>query len=154
MTSHGYAKIILFTSLLIACSTGSKITGFEYPLVSIKAAVEKHLPGPLAVKSQNGRVYQTSAFRLPLYYQTRAYNKKGPPVERAYAKILILGDKRPYTLQVKIEIEELVGMHKGKPEYVICCRHKKYEQDLLKKIKAELVKRKDNQDFIDDFRPF
>tara|TARA_B100001248_G_scaffold262665_1_gene260560 strand:- start:9132 stop:9596 length:465 start_codon:yes stop_codon:yes gene_type:complete len=154
MTIHAYSKLILLCLVISACATGSKVEGLEYSILSIKKAVEKHLPGPLHSLSENGRVYKTKAFRLPLYYQTKVYKTKGLLPERAYAKIAILGDRRPYTLAVEIEIEELMGMQNGKPRYQVCCRHREYEKNLAKEIKDYLVKRKDNQDLIDDFRPF
>lgn len=148
----GYSIIALS---LVSCATGYKVPDLEYPIELIHDIVKSNLPAPLVSRSINGREYATGPYRVPLEYRhTITKNPKGPPSERAYATLSILGETRPYTVNVKIEIEDLVSGGNEKPRYVICCRNPGMEKDLGEKIKKDLVKRNAKSNKFDDYTPF
>ncbi|MCB0347388.1 MAG: hypothetical protein KDD37_01060 [Bdellovibrionales bacterium] len=155
MSTHRYSfGYLLLTLVLISCATGSKLGDLDYPINYIHDAIKQNLPAPISSVSENGRNYSTKAYAVPLYYRRKAQVKKGPPAERAYARVSINEITRPYTLNIKIDIEELVSGPREKPRYVICCRNPEMENELAQKIKDYLVKRYKKTNVIDDFRAF
>lgn len=155
MNSRGYPTLLIILSLLLSsCATGSKLSGLDYPIGYLHDAIKNSLPAPVDKVSENGRNYTTKAYALPLYYRKKLQTPNGPPAERAYAKLSINEITRPYTINIRVDIEELVSGPKEKPKYVICCRNSEMEKDIADKIKAYLVKRYKNPNMIDDFRAF
>lgn len=70
--------------------------------------------------------------------------------QRAYSKLRILGERRPYTLQLEYIIEE----RNASGAYRIVEYDQSKAQKVLKALMDYLVTRPDREDFIDDFRPF
>lgn len=97
-------------------------------------------------KSPNGREL-VSKYHSP---GGDGYDYAATNPERAYSKLKILGERRPYTLR----IQYIVEVRNDQGVYSV----KKYDQRQAKKVlKAlvdDLVTRPDREDFIDDFRPF
>ncbi len=97
-------------------------------------------------KSANGR-------EIVSRYQSAKGDSNEPATtkkSRAYARLLILGDRRPYTLQMQFVIEE----DQGDGEYVVMSTDDERAQKILKKLLDTLASRPDSKDFIDDFRSF
>jgi hypothetical protein len=140
--------------LLVSCATGSKLDDLEYPINYLHDAIKVNLPAPIANISENGRNYRTKSFAVPLYYRTKIQTPKSAPVERAYALVSINGITRPYSINVRVDIEELVSGPGERPRYSVCCRNPGMEKELTEKIKDYLVKRYKNPNMIDDFKAF
>ncbi len=149
--SFGYLILAL---TIVACATGSRLEDLDYPINFIHDAIKQNLPAPISSVSENGRNYSTKAYAVPLYYRKKVQIPKGPPSERAYARISINEITKPYTLNVRVDIEELISGPREKPRYVICCRNPEMEKDIADKIKGYLVKRYKKTNMIDDFRAF
>ena len=155
MTTHrysfGYLILLLIT---ISCASGSKLGDLDYPINYIHDAIKVNTPAPIASVSENGRNYTTKAYAVPLYARKVLQKPNAPLAERAVATISINEITRPYTLNVRVEIEELVSGPKERPRYVICCRNSQMEKDIANSIKVYLAKRYKNPNMIDDFRAF
>lgn len=70
--------------------------------------------------------------------------------KRAYSRLLILGDRRPYTLQVQHIVEE----RESSGGYSIVQYDDPVARQTLKKVLDYLVHRPDREGFIDDFKAF
>ncbi len=78
------------------------------------------------------------------------YDYADTKAERAYSKLRILGERRPYTLQVQVIIEK----RNAKGTYKMVNYDLEKAEKVLKGLIDYLVTRPEREDFIDDFRPF
>ena len=85
------------------------------------------------------------------------YDKKGRPItamesakERLHSRIIILGDRRPYDLEVQVVVE--ARDENGQFEAVD--KDDAMAKPLAEKIKKELYQSLDESNLIDDFRSF
>jgi hypothetical protein len=97
-------------------------------------------------KSTNGREL-VSKYHLP---GGDGYDYAGDKPERAYTKLRILGERRPYTLQIQYIIEK----RDSKGVYNVIDYDLAKAESILKDLIKYLVTRPGREDFIDDFRPF
>ena len=84
-------------------------------------------------------------------------------MERAYAKALILGDRRPYSLELTVTIQTRVDDSGFNPQNPLDIQTGNFEDNsadeylakrIVINIREYLVKRSRNKNLIDDFRPF
>jgi hypothetical protein len=78
------------------------------------------------------------------------YDYADTKAERAYSKLRILGERRPYTLQVQFIVEK----RNSKGVYRLVDYDEEKAEKVLKSLIDYLVTRPEREDFIDDFRPF
>jgi hypothetical protein len=78
------------------------------------------------------------------------YDYADTKAERAYSKLRILGERRPYTLQVQFIVEK----RNSKGVYRMVDYDQEKAEKVLKSLIDYLVTRPEREDFIDDFRPF
>lgn len=78
------------------------------------------------------------------------YDYADTKAERAYSKLRILGERRPYTLQVQVIVEK----RNSKGVYRMVDYDQEKAEKVLKGLIDYLVTRPEREDFIDDFRPF
>lgn len=97
-------------------------------------------------KSANGREI-VSRYQIP---GSQSRENAGMQRERAYSRLLILGDRRPYTIQVQHVIETKTSGG----SYELKAYDETVAQDVMKKMLQFLVTRPDREDFIDDFKTF
>jgi hypothetical protein len=97
-------------------------------------------------RSANGREL-VSKYHSP---SGDGYDYADTKAERAYAKLKILGERRPYTLQVQYIIEK----RNSKGVYKLSNYDQEKAEKVLKGVIDYLVTRPEREDFIDDFRPF
>jgi hypothetical protein len=140
----------VFSFFLSSCATTPEGSYAERktvnaPVVGIIKAFDRAAIG-IRGRSANGREL-VSKYHSP---NGDGYDYADTKPERAYSKLKILGERRPYTLQVQYIIEKRnsAGVYKTFD----------YDQakadKVLKALIEYLVTRPDREDFIDDFRPF
>lgn len=148
-------KLLFLILLLPACSTmvggtdGAYVDreGVNSSVKAIISAFEFGVPGgKLRGRSRNGR-------ELVSGYHPLSGNQYDDATEkeiRAFVKLTILGDRRPYTLRVQY----IVQRRSSTGEY----ENVKYDngraRKVLIKMREHLASRPDKSDFIDDFRAF
>ena len=151
-------KILISIGLLVSlvgCSTATKSEDLNFPLSSIFKLIQENIPSKLAHRSENGRELYFEPYLLPLVYRsTLEYPRRVPPPERVRAKAVVLGDSRPYTVEVEFTLEKRVALKNNEGVYAPAFRLDKYEADFLKQLYENLVKHSKKQNLIDDFRPF
>lgn len=146
MMKHISFLILAGTLLLSGCRTGGVILR-ETPLnvSETRRAVMSVIGEPRSV-SQNGREL-VSQF----------YDKKNKPIEkmdmareRYYTHVTVLGDQRPYDVQVEVLVE-------GRDEdggFELLDRDDDRAGVIAEKIRRALNQSRDNRNVIDDFRSF
>lgn len=142
-----FGLLLLSTTLLLSsCRTGGVVLR-ETPLnVSETRRVVVSIIGEPRGVSQNGREL------LSQYYdrKNKVIEKMNMARERMYTMVTILGDRRPYDIQVEVMIEarneeggfDLVGRDDGRAS------------GIAEKIRQGLNQSRDSRNVIDDFRSF
>lgn len=146
-----YICLILLVLFVTSCRTGVVIEDMTLAPASIKQVVLNQLPGGMRSESSNGR-------ELNSHYFSPLKDSKFDPqnsLKRAYVKLIILGDRRPYAVEIRVIVEEKVGIKNGRGIYQEVSQDKVYAQRLAKIIRRELNKRIESEkNVVDDFRPF
>ena len=131
--------------LIAGCATGdANLSDVNYSLGEIKQVINSVVGDPRS-QSQNQRTYFSQYFGLK-------GDKKFDPdksKKRLYAKITILGDRRPYDIAVDVFIEQKNG-----PQYEEIGTDPAKAEKFAKEIEDRLHKGIENRNVIDDFRAF
>lgn len=132
--------------LFCACATRNayRITDQNQSLMDIKKAITSVIGEPRAV-SENQRTL------LSQYFSRKPDPKFDPQKskERLYAKVAILGDRRPYDVEVEVIVEEREGN-----SYVAIGNEMSEAKKLGKDIRSKLNLGREDRNVIDDFRAF
>lgn len=142
---------ILFLGLA-SCATKSHKTGpLKYSLVGVKEVAIATVPSGIKSTSPNGRELYFDYHPLPSRFaKRRGQTKDGKFLERAQTKVVVLGERRPYVVEVEVRVESL--QYDGTYKFV---RYSpSYSKFLTYRIQKSLAKRQESRDLIDDFRPF
>lgn len=71
-----------------------------------------------------------------------------------YAKVVVLGDRRPYDLEVFVVRERRVATGQGPGSYETVGNDQRLAKVVMARITESLAKRREDRNFIDDFRVF
>jgi hypothetical protein len=148
-------RILFFILKLITAASTMFVTGcqtsgvvlHETPLniSETRKAIVSVMGQPRAT-SENGR-------ELTSKYYDRKGNMEDPAKmgrERLFTHVTILGDRRPYDIQVEVVVE--VKDHAG--SFQVVEKDEARAEKVAVQIEKALVQSRDNRNVIDDFRPF
>lgn len=121
-----------------------RIADQNLSLVDIKKAVTAVIGEPRAV-SENQRTFLSQYFSRKPDPKFDAQKSK----ERLYAKVAILGDRRPYDVEVEVVVEE-----REQNSYYATGNDSTEAKKLGKDIRTRLNQGRDDRNVIDDFRAF
>jgi hypothetical protein len=138
-------QVLLIGSVLVACTSGTyRISEQNLSLGEVKRIITSVIGDP-RILSENQRTFYSRYFSRngdPKFDPERAK-------ERLYAKVVVLGDRRPYDLEVEVMVEERAG--KGYQEVgTDALEAKKLGKDL----RSRLNQGRNERNAIDDFRAF
>jgi len=121
-----------------------RIANQDISLADMRRAVVSVVGDPREL-SQNQRVYFSQ------YFSRKPDPKFDPEKskERLYAKVSVLGDRRPYNIEVEVLIEK-----RDFGEYVLAGLDYPLAQKIGKDIRSKLNQSRENRNAIDDFRAF
>lgn len=147
---HTRLVLAFFILVLSACATNqggpyAERASVNASVQGIIKAFDKAAVG-IRGRSANGREL-VSKYHSP---SGDGYDYAATNPQRASSKLRILGERRPYTLQIEYIIEE----RDSTGAYRITDYDQSKAQKVLKSLMDYLVTRPDREDFIDDFRPF
>jgi len=148
MIKNLFAATLLFAGLFFTtgCRTGGVILR-ETPLsISETRRIIVSIIGEPRSLSQNGRELESKYF-----------DKKNQPIEkmdmareRFYTHVTVLGDRRPYDIQVEVLVEGRVE----NGQFELVDRDDGRAAVLAEKIRVALNQSRDTRNVIDDFRSF
>lgn len=152
--SRRYVQIILLLFLLVGAEgcaswgTGIRIENLERPLQEIQKAVAQSLPlGQRRIESGGMEFYSQ-------YFLTRG--RKFVPAQtaprRLFAHVYILGDRRPYVVEVYVKKERRVSPNSN--AYAEDGLDQGLAKVIQQRIQQQLTKRREELNIIDDFRIF
>lgn len=122
----------------------------NWPVTEIRQVVGTIMPAGVRTVSPNGREMQGRHF---LVTRNGEFREAGDALERYYTHIKILGDRRPYKLEVLVTHEKRV-LRGNQFTYVVTGYDKRLARQLEAKLRAELTKRREDRNIIDDFRVY
>lgn len=125
------------------------IRNVDWPLQDLSSLVAYELPTGLRTTSQNGREFFSKYFVL----DGPKYKLAGDAVDRYTATITVLGDSRPYDIEIIVTHEKRVLRSSGF-DYSEVGHDLMLARELEYKLKQELAKRREDRNIIDDFRVF
>ena len=150
-------RLVLGATLIITgCATlmsenrnAYRVSEVDASLTDLRASVTAVLPDGLRLMSSNGRELVSRHFVM--------VNDRPQPaadaLDRYFAQVTILGDRRPYDLEILVSHERRV-LRDDRFVYVIVDYSTRLARDLETKIRQELTKRREERNVIDDFRVF
>ncbi len=150
--------LLIFCLFLSGCSSlqakrrveSFKIKELEASVSDIRAVISSVVPIGVRNVSGNGREIFSKHFNMA---DQNRYRPAGDAVERYYVHFVILGDRRPYDLEIIVAHEKRV-LRGDTFAYVIDYYDKVLARDLANAIQDELAKRREDRNIIDDFRVF
>ena len=141
------------TALVGCASIGKQTTiarNVNYPLQVIQSTVEQTLPIGKRKISQNGREYYSDYF----ISDGQNFRLVQQPSFRMYAKVTILGDRRPYDVVVEVYRERRVEEGRTPSSYETIGDDQRLAKVVMARLSEGLAKRREDRNFIDDFRVF
>lgn len=146
-TSRLWLLVCLSIWALVSCQSSTiVIEDQSHSLATIKKAIIAVFPGGLRQRSSNGREL-SSAYFTSLGYEPIEDAAKAN--ERSYMKVIVLGDRRPYNLEVVVMKERKSKGQFSEIEVDEKATHK-FAQDLRNK----LAQSRDDSSVVDEFRAF
>jgi hypothetical protein len=140
------ALVLSFLIFSMGCSSTQsyRITEQNISLADIKKSITSIISDPRAV-SENQRTF------LSQYFSRKVDPKFDPnkAKERMYAKLVILGDRRPYDIDVQVIVEEKNGNSYSEVGLDIPEAKK-----LGKELRIKLNQSREGRNVIDGFRAF
>lgn len=142
---QSFICLILFAFLSGCVSpSGIRIESETSSLNDIRAAVKSVLGDPRKISQNQREIYSP-------YFSPSADAKfdENKSKERAFSKVEIHGDRRPYDITIEVFIEE-----KQHSKYVIVDRDVRLATKFRDEIRKKLNESRDSRNVIDDFRAF
>ena len=157
-------RLLNLICLLIFVSGCSSVTlsNLDYPLLDIQRGVSNIIPKGVLKISPNGRTYTSKYFDPNTIDAERTTDAdEGIKRERATVIATVLGDRRPYDVEIEVRVDqdEDAGKLKKNDDYIEGAWSSvgadkglaKYFKERLANYLARLER---NKNIIDDFRPF
>ena len=147
----------LFVFLLVGCATtigtnrnALKLKDIDLPVSELRSIIGSILPAGQRAISPNGRELLSKHF-VP--EGASDFKAAGDAPERFYASFLILGDRRPYDIEILVTREKRT-LRANQFIYTVIAYDRRLAKELETKLRDELTKRREDRNIIDDFRVF
>lgn len=148
-----FALFVLVSSLITGCASKGSIDDVNLPYTTVKTIVISALPGGLGEQSSNGRTLKSGYFAVARgdVFRSLLSSEVDSLPERGYAKVVILGERRPFRLDIRAFRQY---RDRSTKKYVGDTFDKALTVDLVKRIREALANRREDRNVIDDFRAF
>lgn len=156
-----FFALTCLVTFLSGCATVS-LNNLDYPLIDIQRGVSNIVPKGVLKISPNGRTY-TSKYFDPNSINAERTSSAGDEIlrERATVVVTILGDRRPYDVDIQVQVEGDESGEKPKKnddfiegEWSGVGSDKGLARHLRDRLANYLARLERNKNIIDDFRPF
>jgi hypothetical protein len=139
-------SLVIFLFTFAACAGKAVVMkDMDYSLAQLQKIVSNNLPNGLRKTSPNDREFFSKYF---IFHRGKIRDATGLN-QRSYAHIYVLGDRRPYNIEVHVYTERV-----SKGYFSIVGEEKKLAVQISQHIREDLAKGRDNRNVIDDFKPF
>lgn len=150
MTRGFIALLAVF--LLASCTHFYKplrIDEIHYPYGQLRKVATQALPIGLRSTSQNGRELLSQYFVI----QKKKYVEAIENPTRYTAKLVLLGERRPYLVEIYVFKEARTNVG-GRVEYKVVGQDLRIAMKVKKELQTLLAQRREDLNIIDDFRVF
>jgi hypothetical protein len=136
----------LFVVILGAgCKSGAQLEEVNSSLKEIQRAAMQIIGKPRQMSSDSKEI-------MSQYRDSKGKTITNPEKvrERIYTAVYVLGDRRPFSIQVEVvhEMKNEIG------QYVAIKKDDRSAEIISEKIKAELALSREGKSVLDDFKPF
>ena len=154
-------RLAILCLIATSCTTG-QLSDLDYSLADIQKGVYSVAPKGIAKVSSNRRTYSSKYFDPESIDTDRTTDKESSMSrQRAYMVATILGDRRPYSIELEVVVEEDESDTEPKKDddfiegkFVKVGSDKGLAKHLREKLANYLARLERNKNLIDDFRPF
>jgi len=144
----GAFLLISCTNLELSRNTVT-VEDVKAPLQYLQRTVVSILPMGLRGNSRNGREFQSKYFVV----SKGVYKEAGEAADRYYAHFTILGERRPYNVEVYVTHEQRT-LDGNELTYRVIGHDSRLAKELAQSLRNRLTKRREDLNIIDDFRAF
>lgn len=127
----------------------TRMANLDFPVGQLQKIVVDNLPTGLRMTSPNGREFFSRYYVM----DGQKYKPASDALDRFSAQIMVLGDRRPYDLEIAVIREQRVTRGAGF-DYRVVGHDQDQAGKLAEKIHDQLTKRREDLNIIDDFRVF
>ena len=127
----------------------TRISRLDFPVGALQKIAVEAMPLGLRTTSPNGRTFFSRYYVL----DHKNYKPAGDSPERFSVTIFVLGDQRPYEMEVSV-LREVRVQRRETYEYRDADHDRQQAKELAAKIQDRLTKRREDLNIIDDFRVF
>ena len=136
-------------ALLTTPRYATRLASLDLPVGQLQKMVVDSLPTGLRMTSPNGREFFSRYYVL----DGLKYKAASDALDRFSAQVMVLGDRRPYDLEISVIREQRV-QRGGGYDYRVVGHDKDQAKILAEKIHDRLTKRREDLNIIDDFKVF
>lgn len=148
-----FALFLAFSVAVTGCASRRVIENVVLPYGQVKQTILNHLPGGVRSQSSNGRELTSKYFTPEKNGDYRLLKEEEIETigERSYAEVVILGERRPYRLDVRVyrQVRDRSSKRFSSPIY-----DEGLTETFSQALKSALTNRRDDRNLIDDFRAF
>lgn len=146
-----FLAILLLCGSGVGCAMGGPMYGpVNKSVGEIREAIQKAVPVKMKYANKDSREYKS----VPFVRYGRKIKVATSELQRAYALIYIRGNKRPYTLEVVVPVEEAESPLAIQKSFKIIGYDERIAKIILARLKALLNKRREDSNLVDDFKIF
>lgn len=145
-------SLVALTMLILSgCAMGGPMFGpVNKSIVEIREAITKAVPVKMKYANKDSREYRS----VPFVRYGKKIKEATSELQRAYVLIYIRGNKRPYTLEVVVPVEEAESPLAIQKDFRIIGYDERIAKIILARLKAQLNKRREDSNLVDDFKIF
>jgi hypothetical protein len=155
-------QLLAIGLLLSGCTSVQTISDLNYSLIDIQKGISATVPKGIAKISENRRTFSSKYFDPETIDADRSTERSEDVYrERASVVTTILGDRRPYTVEVDVLLEEdQSGIEPKKDDdyiegkFAVSGHDKELARYFRDRLANYLARLERNKNLIDDFRPF
>ena len=151
MTRH-WIIIFCLSFLVVSCATrhNRRLDNLNLPIKVLQKSIIESLPLGKPSADRSGMTFKSRPF-IPTGKKVRLATKSAT---RFIATAYILGDRRPYAIEVEVTKQRRVGGPWTSPVYDDVGTDQRIAQIIVRRIQKRLKSRDNKRNVIDDFRVF
>ncbi len=140
--------LIVAPLFFVGCASNQiQMENLNAPLVDLQVATHQNMPAGTMKISPNGREFFSNYF---IVTANGDFAKAKYPPKRYQTRVVILGERRPYDVIVKVAVQ----LRNSNGNYETDHFNKGMARVISRRIQITLHKRLEHRNFIDDFRAF
>jgi hypothetical protein len=147
---HGTLLLFFIFTTLSCAMSGPMYGPVNKSLVEIRKSIMKAMPVEVSYASKDSREFKS----VPFVRYGKKMKEATSELQRAYALIYVRGNERPYTIEVVVAVEEAETPLAIQKNFKVIGYDERIAKIILARLKADLNKRREDPNLVDDFKVF